>query len=172
MNVDQVTQNVTDRDMHLLYARSVAGRDNQTEIDARFHPAAIPPGMARRVERLLRSVRFGRADVRRFLGEYLSAPKPQIVFSPPRAPLGGRPFKTAAHACGLRLDPRTLLLFDGERMYVNGEAVTLPLPLRAPLRALADCRTLSSGAKLPGALCSLLHRWYLHGWLLIGERHA
>ena len=27
-------------------------------------------------------------------------------------------------------------------------------------------------ARLPRALCSLLQRWYLHGWLPIGERHG
>jgi hypothetical protein len=72
----------------------------------------------------------------------------------------------------MRLDPRTLLLFDDARMYVNGEAIAVPVPQRTPLRALADRRTLPPGAKLPRALCNLLHRWYLHGWLLIGERHG
>jgi len=28
------------------------------------------------------------------------------------------------------------------------------------------------GARPPRALFSRLHRWYLHGWLLIGERHG
>ena len=27
-------------------------------------------------------------------------------------------------------------------------------------------------ARLPRALCSLLHHWYLHGWLPIGEQHG
>jgi 50S ribosomal protein L16 3-hydroxylase len=136
------------------------------------HAAAIPPVMARKVEHMLRSVRFRATDVRRFLGEYLSEPKPQIVFSPPRAPLAGRQFETAAHASGVRLDPRTLLLFDDACMYVNGEAIAVPVPQRAPLRALADRRSFAPGAKLAPSLCSVMHRWYLHGWLLIGERHG
>ncbi len=148
------------------------GMYDDPELRAQRHAAAIPPGMARRVEHMLRPVRFRRTDVRRFLGEYLSAPKPQIVFCAPRAPLGGRRFETAAHRRGMRLDPRTLLLFDDARIYVNGEAIAVPVPQRAPLRALADRRTFAPGAKLPQALCSLLHRWYLHGWLLIGERHG
>ena len=72
----------------------------------------------------------------------------------------------------VRPDHRTLLLFDDTRMYVNGEAIASPVPQRAPLRPFADRRTLDPGAKLPRALCSVLHRWYLHGWLLMGERHG
>jgi 50S ribosomal protein L16 3-hydroxylase len=33
-------------------------------------------------------------------------------------------------------------------------------------------RTARDGPLNPRALCSLLHHWYLHGWLLIGERHG
>jgi 50S ribosomal protein L16 3-hydroxylase len=147
------------------------GMYRDPDLRVQRHPAAIPPAMGRRVHGMLRSIRLRGTDVRRFLGEYLSEPKQQAVFSPPRAPLGGRAFKAAASRQGLRLDSRTLLLFDDTRIYVNGEAIAAPAPLRARLRALADCRTIAPGAKLPGALCSLLHRWYLHGWLLIGERH-
>ena len=148
------------------------GMYGDPDLRVQRHAAAVPPGMARRVERMLRPVRFRRTGVRRFLGEYLSAPKPQIVFSPPRARLTARQFETAAHRSGVRLDPRTLLLFDDARMYVNGEAITVPVPQRAPLRALADRRTLAPDTKLPRALCRLLRDWYLHGWLLIGVRHG
>ncbi len=72
----------------------------------------------------------------------------------------------------VRLDHRTPLLFDDTRMYVNGEAIASPVPQRATQRPFADRRTLAPDAKLPRALCSVLHRWYLHGWLLIGERHG
>jgi len=148
------------------------GMYDDPDLKAQRNPAAVPPGMARSVEHMLRKVRFRGTDLRRFLGEYLSAPKPQIVFSPPRAGLTARQFETAAQRSGMRLDPRTLLLFDAARMYVNGEAIAVPVPQRAALRALAGRRTLAPGATLPRALCSLLHRWYLHGWLLIGERHG
>ena len=49
------------------------------------HPAAIPPAMPLEVERMLARVNSGRTDVRRFLGAYLSEPKPHIVFAPPDA---------------------------------------------------------------------------------------
>jgi 50S ribosomal protein L16 3-hydroxylase len=148
------------------------GMYGDPDLRVQRHPSAIPPAMARRVEHMLRPVRFRRTDMRQFLGEYLSTPKPQIVFCAPRAPLDERRFETAAHRRGIRLDPRTLLLFDNARMYVNGEAIAVPVAQRVLLRALADRRTLTPGAKLPRALCSLLHRWYRHGWLLIGERHG
>lgn len=157
---------------YLRDALRLEGMYDDPDLKAQRNPAAVPPVMARRVEHMLRKIRFRGTDVRRFLGEYLSAPKPQIVFSPPRAGLTARRFETAALRSGMRLDPRTLLLFDAAWMYVNGVAIAVPVPQRAALRALADRRTLAPGATLARALRSLLHRWYLHGWLLIGERHG
>lgn len=145
------------------------------DLRAQRHPARIPAAMAHKVERMLGSIRLRHSnmrDIRCFLGEYLSEPKPQIVFSPPAAPVSAARFQTLATQRGARLDPRTLFLFDATRLYINGETVIPSARERAPLRALADRRTLASGSKLAPPLSSLLHRWYLHGWLLIGERHG
>jgi 50S ribosomal protein L16 3-hydroxylase len=145
------------------------------DLKAQRHPARIPAAMAQKVERMLGSIRLRHSnmrDLRCFLGEYLSEPKPQIVFSPPTAPVTAARFQSLAAQRGARLDPRTLFLFDATRIYINGETIVPSALERAPLRALADCRTLASGSKLAPPLSSLLHRWYLHGWLLIGERHG
>ena len=40
----------------------------------------------------LAGIRWTRTDVSRFLGEYLSTPKPQIVFDPPRRALSPAAF--------------------------------------------------------------------------------
>jgi hypothetical protein len=42
----------------------------------------------------------------------------------------------------------------------------------APRRHRTAVRSARPHAKLPPALSSLLLRWYLHDWLLIGERHG
>jgi len=134
------------------------------------HPAAVPPAMLRNVERMLASVRSGRKDVKRFLGGYLSEPKPHIVFARPDAPISEERFRAAVLKRGARLDARTLMLFDATHVYVNGESTGTPGRRQRILRALADRRALPPGTRLPRTLCSRLYRWYLDGWLLIGTQ--
>src|SRR5207249_8937725 len=60
------------------------------------HNARIPPEMVAFAARVLRRIRWTRADVAAFLGEYLSMPKPHVVFEP------ARPRRGAI----VRLDPK------------------------------------------------------------------
>ena len=57
-------------------------------------------------------------------------------------------------------------------MYVNGERVSLPPANRAALQRLADRRGLppSDAASLGEDAIALLHDWYRHGWLHLGDR--
>jgi 50S ribosomal protein L16 3-hydroxylase len=119
-----------------------------------------------------RRIRWNRRDVARFLGEYLSAPKPQVVFSRPRRPHSPARFAALCSARGLRLDLRTRMLFRGRDFFVNAERVAPPKRLWARLVRLADERVLPPGARPPQPLLRLLHGWYLAGWLRIGERHG
>src|SRR2546423_12461525 len=49
-------------------------------------PAELPRRMAQDAAAVARRIRWSARDVARFLGEYLSTPKPQTVFSRPRTP--------------------------------------------------------------------------------------
>src|SRR5438270_205299 len=79
------------------------------------HPAQIPSGMLAFTEKLLSRVRWSRRDVTDFLGRYLSAPKPHVVFR-----------RSAARGRGVRLDARSQLLYRGERFFLNGESFSVP----------------------------------------------
>ncbi len=118
-----------------------------------------------------RRIRWRVRDVARFLGEYLSAPKPQTVFSRPRTPRSPATFAALCRARGVRLDLRTRMLFRDREFFVNGEQVEPPGRLRRFLARLADERVLRPGERLPQPLLGLLHGWYLAGWIRIGERH-
>jgi 50S ribosomal protein L16 3-hydroxylase len=120
-------------------------------------PASIPPGLVDYAQRLLSHIRWSRADVESFLGEYLTMPKPHVVF---RASSG--------HGSLLRLDPKTQLLYRGARFFVNGEAFSVPARDRAALRELADRREivasrLASQAKLIG-------EWRRAGYLRLEKK--
>lgn len=134
------------------------------------HPAEVRPEMIARVAAMLARVRWSRRDVERFLCAYLSEPKPGIVFARPSPPLGPVVFARRCVAAGVCLDPRTILLFRGRRLFVNGEEVLMPSGARASLVALADKRALPAGRTPTSSLLDLLHRWYVAGYLHLGQR--
>ena len=134
-------------------------------------PAEVPKRMVQHAAAVVRRIRWRARDVARFLGEYLSAPKPQTVFSRPRSPRSRARFAALCRARGMRLDLRTRMLFREREFFVNGERVEPRGRLRRLLARLADERVLPPGERLPQPLLGLLHDWYLAGWLRIGERH-
>jgi 50S ribosomal protein L16 3-hydroxylase len=133
--------------------------------------AEVPKRMVQDAAVVAGRIRWRTRDVARFLGEYLSAPKPQVVFSRPRSPRSPVRFAALCRARGLRLDLRTRMLFREREFFVNGERVEPPGHLRSALARLADERALPPGERFPQPLFRLLHAWYLAGWLRIGECH-
>lgn len=134
------------------------------------HPAEVPANMVRRSAALVAGIRWHARDVARFLGEYLTTPKPQVVFARPRRPAAPARFAMLCATRGLRLDLRTQLLFRGPDFFINGECAAASARIRGKLRRLADERSLPAAA-LPRVLLGLIHAWYLAGWVRIGERH-
>ena len=133
-------------------------------------PAHIDPTMRRRVATALSQVRWRERTVARFLGTFLSEPKPTVRFVPPAAPLRPAGFAAKIRKSGLALDPATQILYDGDSFYVNGEAIVVESAGCAALRQLANRRVLPGRecAALPLPLVALLHRWYRHGFLRPG----
>jgi 50S ribosomal protein L16 3-hydroxylase len=113
--------------------------------------------MVAHAARVLGRIRWTRRDVGEFLGRYLTTPKPHVVFFPPRRPMPRAAFARRLRRAPVALDRRTLMLYRGARIYVNGEA----LVARPALRALADRRR----ARLPSSLAEAAYGWYLSGYL-------
>src|SRR5688572_17255851 len=93
------------------------------------HPARLPPEVLRFASAILGRLRWSRRDVEDFLGRYVSAPKPHVVFMSSKA--GGS---------WARLDPKTQLLYSASRFFINGESFSLPARHRSRMRELADRR--------------------------------
>jgi len=147
----------------------IEGRYEDPDLRVPRHPAAIGEAMIDRVEAMLAAVHWTRRDVAGFLGEYLSEPKPSVVFDPPRRPLSAGMFARACRDRGVRLDARTLMLFRRRSLFVNGEAHSMPVALRAALIELADARVLSGVKVRNRSLIALLHAWYVAGYLHLGS---
>jgi len=130
-------------------------------------PARLGDELLDRYARMLRNLPGSRSEIREFLGCYLSEPKPHVRFDPPLRLPGRRGFARATARHGVRLAPATIMLYRGNRFFVNGESVTLR-DSRALLARLADRRALEPGI-LPGEnAATLLYTWYRSGYLDLG----
>jgi len=123
-------------------------------------PARIPPEMVAFATRALARMRWTRRDVASFLGEYLTMPKGHVVFRP-----GARAARLRAGT--VRLDPKSQLLYSGERFFINGEAITVARRAAVPLRALADRRAASAAALARNGLARLICEWQRRGYLRV-----
>ncbi|CAM2146761.1 50S ribosomal protein L16 3-hydroxylase [Pararobbsia alpina] len=132
-------------------------------------PARLPDDVVDTTEAWLRNIQWNRADVERFVGRYLSEPKPNVVFDTPDNPPDEAGFLALARRRGIAVDPRTALLYDRHCYYINGEAGKLDRDVRDWVQRLADRKalegkdfvTLSGGGPVTG----LLHEWYCAGWI-------
>jgi 50S ribosomal protein L16 3-hydroxylase len=113
-------------------------------------PARIPARMLEFSEKLLARIRWSRRDVIDFLGRYVSAPKPHVVFRP-----------TAGRGRRVRLDAKTRLLYFDDRFFINGESVTVRHPRL--LRELADRREAEASRLAP--IMGLISEWHRAGYL-------
>jgi 50S ribosomal protein L16 3-hydroxylase len=116
------------------------------------HPAQIPSGMLAFTEKLLSRVRWSRRDVTDFLGRYLSAPKPHVVFS-----------RSAGRGEGVRLDARSQLLYRGERFFLNGESLSVPKRALPGLKEFADHRVCDLDRLAP--IRALIGQWQQAGYV-------
>jgi 50S ribosomal protein L16 3-hydroxylase len=129
-------------------------------------PARIGTAMHRRCESMLAAIRWTSRDVERFVGTLLSEPKPLISFTRP-ARMSRLAFRARASRAGVRLDPRTQLLYDGRQLYINGEALRWPSTGAATLRRLANARALPGRtvAAASADAWALMYDWHRHGYL-------
>jgi 50S ribosomal protein L16 3-hydroxylase len=130
-------------------------------------PAKIGASMRRHCAATLAAIRWDPASVARFLGCWLSEPKPHVFFTPAASPLGRAAFLAAATRRGVRLDTRTQLLYDNRYLFINGAALPWPAVGAPALALLANRRALAPRdvTALPLPVAALLHQWYRDGFL-------
>ncbi|SAK91397.1 cupin 4 family protein [Caballeronia glebae] len=135
-------------------------------------PAALPARLIERVGAILATVNWNEKDIAEFLGTYLSEPKANVVFDAPERALNAQKFVDRAKKIGVRLDRKTILLYDARSYFVNGEAQALSSTLKKWLPELADTRFLEAKRFVTltdeSSMTALLHEWYRAGWILLG----
>ncbi|MDR2032489.1 MAG: cupin domain-containing protein [Azoarcus sp.] len=135
--------------------------------------AEISPAMIDQAARMLEGLRWSRADIAAFLGDYLTEPKPTVFFAPPVDPLDRDTFAHALADHGGALDARTLLLWSEQAgFHLNGEALACDPADRATLAALAHRRALAAGQPLSSRLLDLFHAWYEDGFFHLSNESS
>jgi 50S ribosomal protein L16 3-hydroxylase len=124
-----------------------------------------------KIERVLDSIDWCRADVLSFLGGYLTEPKPHVMFGRPPRPLALAPFAREASRYGVRLALASLMLFEGQTVFINGERCAVGRAAASLLTRLADCRRLTPPFVLKPEHTRWLYRWYRAGYIEVGARH-
>ena len=143
------------------------GRYADPDLKPSKQPAQIPQAMLERVADQIRRIRFEDDDIAVFLGEYLSEPKPGVVFGAPARNLGLPAFLRAAGRRGVRLSARTRMLYRGRHLFINGESFLVRGADRTLLATLANDRRLD-GPTVHAAsqdVREALHSWFQAGWL-------
>ena len=134
------------------------------------HPAEIPREMLATVAEELNKVRFTDDDVTIFFGEYMSEPKHNVFFTGPAKPLTMGRFTQAAARQGVSLSRKTLMLYRGKHVFINGEAFAVGRADKAVLAQLADARALEGAAVAAASqdVLEALYAWYTDGWVELG----
>lgn len=136
---------------------------------ATLQPGRIPEALQHHAVRQVRERLAAPAAVELALGEWLSEPAPDAVFDPldeeDTAGLDAR--ETQALAAGLRLARGSRMLYDAQRIYLNGEGWTAAGRDAKLMQDLADHRALDALRlrRASPAARSLLRQWLLDGWL-------
>jgi 50S ribosomal protein L16 3-hydroxylase len=149
---------------------AVSGRYADPGLAPARHPARLPAAMVAAAHAALAAARPAPADTERFLLEYLSEPKAQVVFDRPARAMSAATFARRARREGLRLDRRTRMLTGRAGVAINGELHAVPARWRPVLGRLADRRALegTSLERLTAELAGLLASWRAAGWLHLG----
>jgi 50S ribosomal protein L16 3-hydroxylase len=148
----------------------LTGRYADPDLAPAKNPAEIPRAMLATVANELNKVRFTDEDITIFLGEYLSEPKHNVFFTGPAKPLTVGRFMETAGKRGLKLSRKSLMLYRGKHVFINGESFAVGRADKTVLDHLANERRLD-GAQLAGAsddVLEALYAWYQDGWLELG----
>lgn len=135
------------------------------ELQVPRHPARIGGGMVQKVRHMLDRIDWRPSDILRFLGQYLTEPKPHVCFTPPARPLTAAAFARHAARLGVRLDLKTQMLFCGCQVFMNGERCEVGRGAMPLVTKLADQRLVSAPLALRAEAACWLYQWYRAGYI-------
>jgi 50S ribosomal protein L16 3-hydroxylase len=142
----------------------LTGMYQDSDLTLADHPAEISKDMLHKVGEILNKIQWSEHDIAEFLGQYLSEPKPDVVFEANRK-LTLKVFSDKLAKMGIALDLKSQMLFSGETFYLNGEATSFNAESGEVLRTLADKRRIPPYTTEDAVLLQQLYDWYIAGYL-------
>ncbi len=132
------------------------------------HPAQIGSAMLQQMQRMIERIRWRPQDVVQFAGQFLTEPKPHIVFDRPSRPLAAGKFAGRAARDGVHLALKTQMLYRGGQIFINGECCEARGAAAHVLLQLADRRCLPPRTAIGAEAGHWLYRWYCAGYIELG----
>jgi len=139
------------------------------DLELQNQPAEISAQMVSKVHNILSNIRWDKHDVARFLGKYLSEPKPDVFFDTPK-PITMKIFTERLKKNGIQLSLKSQMLFHEEYCFINGELVEQASADIEAIRMLANQRKIPPQDFYTDALVTQLHAWYLSGYLVFSKQ--
>ena len=143
----------------------IEGIYHDPDIRLQSRPGLINADMLHQAVVALDKIRWDRTDVERFLGSYLTEPKPHVFFTPPLHPWTQQEFACELEKGKLQLNLRSRMLCSGKYIFVNGEVSEVGPTARRVLGELADYLALPGGEGFDDEALELLYQWYLYGYI-------
>ena len=154
---------------HLQDGLQLSGRYTDPNLEYQSGPAKLGSALVDQYAEIIDRIRWSHRDVEKFAGCHLTEPKSHIFFEPPHPALSEKKFWEMCLKVGIRLDLRTLMLYSGKTIFINGEAViTRNLNETKLLHRLADHRSIAAsemGNLSDKTVLSKLYNWYKAGFL-------
>lgn len=151
--------------VHLQDHIEIDGMYSDPDLAWQRHPAQISTAMLRQAGAALEKIKWNNAEVERFLGVYLTEPKPHVFFTQPSRPLTQKRFAQRVGKMGCQLDLKSRMLCSGKSVFLNGDAHTVGAAACRSLGKLADRQVLPAGTNLDDEAIALLYQWYLYGYI-------
>ena len=154
---------------HMRDELKLSGQYADPELKSTHQSAQIDAAMQRRIANLLGDVQTAARDkaaINKFIGCHLTEPKSHVIFDPPETTLNEGTFCRLAIQRGLELDLKTRILYDGEHIFINGDAHVPTLGSWPFLREFANRRVLAGTdiANLKSkSLLAFLYEYYCDG---------
>ncbi len=143
----------------------ITGIYRDPDIALQPHPAQISSAMLRQTGVALGKIKWNNADIERFIGTYLTEPKPHVFFTQPSPLLTQKKFALQVKKNGLWLDLKSRMLCRGKTIFLNGDAYTVNTIACHTLEKFADHQELPAGEILDAEAMILLYQWYLYGYI-------
>lgn len=132
------------------------------------NPAVISSAMFRQTKRIINNIKWRDVDIEKFLGIYLTEPKPNVFFNPPSNPLSRKNFIQRAKRYGVELDLKSRMLIRKKSLFINGELYVMrEANARAALKRFASEQRIMPCSELDNETSEFLYQWYLYGYVAL-----